>query len=88
MWSTCWRRATASRLCGARSCGDEELVTPLEALPRGAVSVVSWKAFGLPIAEALSLVVPVIASDLSVFQNCWRFCPSTPTPSTERAGSR
>jgi glycosyltransferase involved in cell wall biosynthesis len=49
------------------SCGDEELVNTLRHA-RALLYPSFVEGFGLPIAEALSLGVPVIASDLSVFR--------------------
>jgi glycosyltransferase involved in cell wall biosynthesis len=49
------------------SCGDEELVNTLRHA-RALVYPSFVEGFGLPIAEALSLGVPVIASDLAVFR--------------------
>jgi glycosyltransferase involved in cell wall biosynthesis len=49
------------------SCGDEELVSTLRHA-RALLYPSFVEGFGLPIAEALSLGVPVIASDLSVFR--------------------
>jgi len=48
-------------------CGDEELVNTLRHA-RALLYPSFVEGFGLPIAEALSLGVPVIASDLSVFR--------------------
>jgi glycosyltransferase involved in cell wall biosynthesis len=49
------------------SCGDEELVNTLRHA-RALLYPSFVEGFGLPIAEALSLGVPVIASDLGVFR--------------------
>ncbi|HEX4598464.1 MAG TPA: glycosyltransferase family 1 protein [Burkholderiaceae bacterium] len=49
------------------SCGDEELVNMLRHA-RALLYPSFVEGFGLPIAEALSLGVPVIASDLAVFR--------------------
>jgi glycosyltransferase involved in cell wall biosynthesis len=49
------------------SCGDEELVNML-GHARALLYPSFVEGFGLPIAEALSLGVPVIASDLAVFR--------------------
>ena len=49
------------------SCGDEELVNTLRHA-RALLYPSFVEGFGLPIAEALSLGVPVIASDLPVFR--------------------
>jgi glycosyltransferase involved in cell wall biosynthesis len=49
------------------SCGDEELVNTLRHA-RALLYPSFVEGFGLPIAEALSLRVPVIASDLAVFR--------------------
>jgi glycosyltransferase involved in cell wall biosynthesis len=49
------------------SCGDEELVNTLRHA-RALLYPSFVEGFGLPIAEALSLRVPVIASDLPVFR--------------------
>jgi glycosyltransferase involved in cell wall biosynthesis len=49
------------------TCGDEELVNTLRHA-RALLYPSFVEGFGLPIAEALSLGVPVIASDLSVFR--------------------
>jgi len=49
------------------SCGDEELANTLRHA-RALLYPSFVEGFGLPIAEALSLEVPVIASDLSVFR--------------------
>jgi len=49
------------------TCGDEELVNILRHA-RALLYPSFVEGFGLPIAEALSLGVPVIASDLSVFR--------------------
>jgi glycosyltransferase involved in cell wall biosynthesis len=49
------------------SCGDEELVNTLRHA-RALLYPSFVEGFGLPIAEALSLGVPVIASDLAVFR--------------------
>jgi len=61
------------------SCGDEELVNTLRHA-RALLYPSFVEGFGLPIAEALSLGVPVIASDLAVFREFAREVPDYVDP--------